>query len=66
MKRSGTTGHRLIAIFVMGVVLLNYPLLSLFAVPADLGGVPLLYAYVFAAWTLTIGLMALVTERPPD
>ena len=27
-------------------------------------GIPLLYAYVFAAWALLIGLMALVVERP--
>jgi hypothetical protein len=66
MKRSGTTGQRLTAIFMMAVVLLNYPILSLFARDATLGGIPLLYAYVFATWTLVIGLMALVVERPPD
>jgi hypothetical protein len=66
MKRSGTTGQRLVAIFAMGVILLNYPILSLFTLPTHLGGVPLLYAYVFAIWTLAIALMALVVERPPD
>lgn len=66
MKRSGTTGQRLTAIFMMGVVLLNYPILSLFTRNATLGGIPLLYAYVFVTWTLVIGLMALAVERPPD
>ena len=65
MKRSGTTGQRLAAIFMMGAILLNYPILSLFTRSADLGGIPLLYAYVFVTWTLVIGLMALVVERPP-
>lgn len=65
MKRSGTTGQRLIALFAMGVLLLNYPILSLFARPVDVLGVPLLYAYVFGTWTLVIGLVALAVERPP-
>jgi hypothetical protein len=65
MKRQGTTGQWLIAIFAMGSILLNHPILSLFSRPTDLGGVPLLYAYVFATWALLIGLIALVVERPP-
>jgi hypothetical protein len=66
MKRSGTTGQRLVAIFLMGCILLNYPILSLFTRSREVAGIPLLYAYVFAAWTLMIGLMAFVTERPRD
>jgi len=66
MKRSDVTGQRLAAIFLMGCVLLNYPILSLFAVPGEVGGVPLLFAYAFAAWAALIGLMALVTERTRD
>jgi hypothetical protein len=31
MKRSGKTGQRLVAIFVLGCVLLNYPLVKLLA-----------------------------------
>jgi hypothetical protein len=64
MKRAGTTGQRLAAIFAMGAILFNYPILSIFARDAELGGVPLLYVYVFVTWTLVIGLMALVVERP--
>lgn len=66
MKTSGRTGGRLIAIFMMGAVLLNYPILSLVAADARIAGVPLLYAWVFATWTLLIGLMAFAVERPPD
>ncbi len=65
MKRSGTTGQQLVATFMVGAVLLDYPILSLFSLPADIGGIPLLYAYVFATWTLLIALMAFAVERPP-
>jgi hypothetical protein len=63
MRRSGATGQRLAAIFVMGCVLLNYPILSLFSRSEDVAGIPLLYAYVFGAWIVLIGLMALAIER---
>jgi hypothetical protein len=66
MKRAKATGQRLVAVFAMGVLLLDYPILSLFARPAEVGGIPLLYAYVFVTWTLLIGLMAYAVERPPD
>ncbi|HEY6002977.1 MAG TPA: hypothetical protein VIV57_08875 [Anaeromyxobacter sp.] len=66
MRRSGTTGQRLAAIFMMGCVLLNYPILSLFSRPLDIVGIPLLYIYVFAAWILLVGLLALVIERTRD
>jgi hypothetical protein len=61
--RTTMKGPRLVAIFLLGVLLFNYPLLALFnrAVPAF--GVPLLYAYIFLAWALLIGLTALVVER---
>jgi hypothetical protein len=45
------------------MVLFNFPVLALFNVPASLLGVPVLYAYIFAAWAALIGLMALVAER---
>jgi hypothetical protein len=66
MERSGTTGQRLSALFVLGCVLLNYPVLSLFARPVDLAGIPLLYAYVFGVWLLLIAGMALVIGRRRD
>ncbi len=66
MKRSGITGQRLAAIFLMGCIVLNYPVLSLFAGPATIGGVPVPCAFLFGAWAFLIGLMALVIERPRD
>ena len=62
MQPSGAKGQRLIALFILGSLLFNYPVLSLFNVPADALGVPVLYAYIFAAWTLLIALMAFAAE----
>jgi hypothetical protein len=66
MRHADATGQRLAAIFMMGCVLLNPPIASLFDRAVDLGGVPLHYAYVFFAWGLVIALMAWVIERPRD
>lgn len=63
MHRSDITGQRLIAIVLLGCVLFNYPVLSLFSKPNALFGIPLLYFYLFAIWALLIGLMAYVIER---
>jgi len=54
--------HRLIALFAFGCLLFNYPVLSLFNVSAAVFGVPVLYAYIFAAWVLLVALMALAAE----
>ena len=60
---SETKGQRLIALFIFGCLLFNYPVLSLFNVAAVAFGVPVLYAYIFAAWALLVALMALVVEK---
>ena len=62
MEREELKGQRLIALFIFGCLLFNYPVLSLFNVPADVFGVPVLYAFIFAAWTLLIALMAFAAE----
>ena len=63
MIRPSIKGQRLAALFLLGFLLLNYPLLGLFSGPTSLLGIPLLYAYVFVVWALLIGLMALVVEK---
>ena len=50
------------ALFLLGCLLFFYPLLSLFNTARTVLGVPMLYAYLFAAWAALIVLMALVTE----
>jgi hypothetical protein len=63
MPKSSFTGQRLVAVFLLGCLLLNFPLLYLFSAGVTIGGVPLLFVYVFAAWGLVIALLALVLER---
>ena len=62
MHREDVKGQRLIALFIFGCLLFNYPVLSLFNVAAEALGVPVLYAYIFAAWALLVALMAFVVE----
>ena len=66
MIRSSIKGQRLAALFLLGCLLFNYPLLSLFAGREEFFGIPQIYAYVFMAWALLIGLMALVVEKRGD
>ena len=56
-------GERLVALALLGFLLFNYPLLSLFSTDGRVVGVPLLYAYLFLSWGLLIGLMALVVRK---
>ena len=63
MRRSDLTGPRLVAVFLLGGVLLNYPVLAIFTRPEEVAGIPLLYGFVFGAWIILIGLMAWVIER---
>jgi hypothetical protein len=63
MSKPNIKSQRLAALFLLGTVLFNYPLLSLFNQPGSVMGIPVLYAYVFAAWTLLIALLAIVVEK---
>lgn len=63
MNKQNVKGERLVALFMLGNVLFNYPLLALFNQPVVLGGIPLLYLYVFGAWTLLIALLAATVEK---
>ncbi|CAG0927838.1 MAG: hypothetical protein EFKGCFLK_01453 [Rhodocyclaceae bacterium] len=63
MKRSILTGQRLVAVFLFGCVLFNYPVIALFNKTGELLDIPLLYLFLFGAWGLLIGLMAWVIEH---
>jgi len=63
MRELRVRGQRLAALFLLGLLLFNYPLLAVFNVPGTVLGVPILYAYFFAAWAALVALMALVIER---
>ena len=61
--QTGARGARLACLFMLGVLLFNYPLLALFNVRGSVFGVPILYAYLFVAWAALIALVAAVMER---
>ena len=63
MAKPSRKGERLIGLFLLGCLLFNFPMLALFNVRATVFGVPLLYAYLFAAWGLLIVLLAVIMER---
>ena len=57
------TGARLVGVFLLGCLLFNYPLVALFNRKVVVLGVPLLYAYLFAAWALLIALVVAIVAR---
>ena len=63
MQRRILAGDRLIAAFLAGCVLFNYPLLAVFDRPTEVFNIPLLYVSIFIAWAFVIALMAWAVER---
>ena len=61
--RKGLAGQRLVAVFIAGLVLLNYPILSLFDRPQTVFGLPLLRVYLFSVWLALILVVAWIVER---
>jgi len=57
-----TRTKRLIGLFLLGYLLFNHPLLSLFNLPKMVLGIPLLYGYLFAVWVLLIVLVAWIAS----
>ena len=62
MSEFQSKGQRFMALCMFGLLLFNYPVLALFNLSATIFGVPVLYAYIFAAWAALIALMAVVAE----
>jgi hypothetical protein len=61
MTRDQIKNKRLVGLFLLGWVVFNFPILSLFDLDRMIFGIPLLYVYIFGAWALLIVLMALNT-----
>jgi hypothetical protein len=69
MRRARGTSlvaQRLAALFLLGCILFNFPILALFNRSGAVFGVPVLYAWLFGAWAALIALMAWVAERGGD
>jgi type IV secretory pathway VirB3-like protein len=63
MDKPNVKRQRLVALFLLGNVLFNYPLLALFNRPDMVFGIPVLYVYIFGAWAVFIALLARVVEK---
>jgi hypothetical protein len=62
--RDEDRGKRLVAVFLLGTVLLNSPLIAVVE-GGWLFGVPPLLLYMLAVWAGIIALLALIVERKP-
>lgn len=61
--RSGLAGQRLVAAFIAGAVLFNYPVISLLDRAEPFFGMPMLWLCLFAIWIAIIALVAWIVER---
>ena len=52
----------LIGLFLLGCVLFNYPILTLFNQRVTVFGIPLLYLYLFSVWSILIIATMLITK----
>jgi hypothetical protein len=63
VPRRHLVSHRLIAVFLLGGLLFNYPLLAVLDRFSSLGGLPSTFVWLMVAWLFLIVLMALIVER---
>ncbi len=62
MSSDRRRNHRLISLFLLGFIMLSYPILSLFDLPKIVWGIPLLFGYIFFVWVLLIVLVILIVS----
>ncbi|NMG42996.1 hypothetical protein GPA22_04530 [Aromatoleum toluvorans] len=63
MMRRGLAGQRLVAAFLGGALLFNYPVLSLLDRSEPFFGMPMLWVCLFAVWAALIAVVAWIAER---
>ncbi|MFM8374224.1 MAG: hypothetical protein ACKOCO_17760 [Bacteroidota bacterium] len=54
---------RLIILFVVAVMLLNYPLIGIFDRRQLQHGIPVMYGYLFVVWALIVLLVGLAVQN---
>jgi hypothetical protein len=59
MKESGS---KLAILFVVGALVLNFPVLAIFNRSATVAGVPLLYLYLFGVWLAGIAAVYVLSR----
>ena len=63
---SGLRAQRLLALFALGWLLLDFPLLTLWDQGVKIAGLPLLPLALFAGWAVLIGAAAWIAESGDD
>ncbi len=63
---AGLRSQRLVALFVGGWLLFNFPLLALWDQDVLFLGVPFFPAALFTLWAVLIAVLAWLMERPGD
>ena len=58
--------QRLLALFAVGVLLFNFPLLALWDRDATVLGLPLFPVALFAIWALLIAVLGVISEHIAD
>jgi len=58
--------ERLVFLFALGALLLNFPLLAIFNRPVTIAGVPILYLYLFGIWGAGIAAVFLLARKRWD
>lgn len=66
MTRDKINGRRLVGLFLLGVLLFNFPLIQLFNRPDLVWGIPVLYLYLFSGWLLIIFMMLTISRSRPE
>lgn len=59
-------GEKLALLFVLGALLLNFPVLAIFNRHAAVAGVPTLYLFLFGIWIAGIAAMLALARRRWD
>jgi hypothetical protein len=55
--------ERLALIFLIGALLINFPILAIFNRSLTVGGIPVLYLYLFGVWAAGIVAAWLMVRR---
>ncbi len=66
MSDKGVKARRLVGLFLIGCVLSNYPIISLFNLKRMFLGFPLLYLYMFSIWGGMVLLIFWITRSSSE
>jgi hypothetical protein len=57
-------GAKLLVLFVLAALILNFPVLAIWNRGATVVGIPILYLYLFVVWAVAIAIVATLARHP--